>query len=149
MKESDLELGWISGVILTPLRIIPQDKGDVLHGMKASDPGFSGFGEAYFSTVHQGEMKGWKRHREMTLNLVVPVGAIRFVIHDTRTDSPTHGQTQSITLSRSNYQRRNLAPMLWMGFQGIAEDLNLLLNLANIPHDPLESYRCDLSCFSF
>ena len=30
--------------------------------MKAVDPGYAGFGEAYFSMVDRGAVKGWKRH---------------------------------------------------------------------------------------
>ena len=70
----------MDGVTLTPLKQITHPKGDIFHAMKASDDGFSGFGEAYFSTVNQGEVKGWKKHTEMTLNLVVVIGEIEFVV---------------------------------------------------------------------
>ena len=33
--------------------------------------------------------------------------------------------------------------MLWMGFQGCSKGLNMLLNVANIPHDPEESDNID------
>ena len=42
----------VEGVLLTPLKRIHHPKGDVFHGMKKSDAGFSGFGEAYFSTIN-------------------------------------------------------------------------------------------------
>jgi hypothetical protein len=29
--------------------------------------------------------------------------------------------------------------MLWVGFKGIANEDSMLLNIANIPHDPKES----------
>ena len=64
---------------LTPLRIIGVKGGDVLHAMKDTDDGFSGFGEAYFSSIEKGCIKGWKKHTNMTLNIVVPVGVIKFV----------------------------------------------------------------------
>ena len=47
----------IEGVLHTPLRIIPGDKGAVLRAMRRDDNGYNGFGEAYFSTVDQGEIK--------------------------------------------------------------------------------------------
>ena len=72
----------MDGVTLTPLKKITHPKGDIFHAMKASDDGFFGFGEAYFSTVNQGEVKGWKKHTEMTLNLVVVTGEIKFVVYD-------------------------------------------------------------------
>ena len=64
----------LDGVMITPLKIIQVPGGDVSHGMKISDPGFAGFGEVYFSNIEPGVVKAWKRHRKMTLNLVVTVG---------------------------------------------------------------------------
>ena len=39
----------------------------------------------YFGVnIESGVVKAWKRHRQMTLNLVVSVGVIRFVMFDDR-----------------------------------------------------------------
>lgn len=125
--------------VLTPLARIPTPKGDVLHALKAGETSFAGFGEAYFSTVNPGAIKGWKRHARMTLNLVVPVGRIAFVIHDDRPGSPVQGQFQRIEIGEHNYQRLTVPPGVWMAFQGLGQELNLLLNVASIPHDPNEA----------
>lgn len=134
----------INGCKLTPLRIISGEKGDVLHALKASDEGFSAFGEAYFSTVKNGETKGWKRHHHMTLNLVVPVGKIRFNLHDERSESTSFGVREEVTLSIENYQRLTIPPGVWVAFSGLADGPNLLLNIADLPHDPSESENRDL-----
>jgi dTDP-4-dehydrorhamnose 3,5-epimerase len=123
---------------LTPLRIIPGDKGDVMHALCCTDEGFVAFGEAYFSTVKEGENKGWKRHHRMTLNLVVSVGRIRFRLYDDRPASPTCGQFDEVELSPKNYQRLTVPPGVWLSFEGLANGLNLLLNIADIPYDPNE-----------
>ncbi len=128
----------IDGCKLTPLRILPSEKGAVMHAMHSTDEGFSAFGEAYFSTVKKGVTKGWKRHRRMTLNLVVPVGRIRFLLHDDRTESHTCGQTDEVELSPENYQRLTVPPGVWLAFEGMADGTNLLLNIADLPHDPTE-----------
>jgi dTDP-4-dehydrorhamnose 3,5-epimerase len=44
-----------------------------------------------------------------------------------------------LTLGTTNYQRLTLPPNLWFAFQGRSAGLNLMLNLASIPHDPDES----------
>jgi dTDP-4-dehydrorhamnose 3,5-epimerase len=137
-------MGTIAGVVLTPLRIIEGVSGDVLHALKASDDCFTGFGEAYFSSVLQGVVKGWKRHREMKLNIVVPFGEIQFVLFDDRADSTTFGCIQEIMLSRLNYQRLTVPPGVWMAFKGISMELNMLLNIASIPHDPAEAENLPL-----
>ena len=129
----------IAGIILTPLNIIAGSSGKVLHALKKSEPSYAGFGEAYFSTVQHQAAKGWKRHREMTLNIVVPYGAIRFVLFDDRENSATKGLIQEVILSPNNYQRLTVPPGIWMAFSGVAEHESILLNIASIPHDPAEA----------
>lgn len=128
-----------AGVLLTPLRKIPAPGGPVMHALKATDSGFAGFGEAYFSNIEQGAVKAWKRHLRMVSNLVVPAGRVRLQFIDARADSPDHGQHIDLTLGGDNYQRLTLPPGFWFGFQGIDAGLNLMLNLASIAHDPSEA----------
>ncbi len=127
------------GVLLTPVKIISNENGDVLHGLKSSEPAFSTFGEAYFSTIHHGKKKGWKMHTRMTLNIIVPVGEIGFVLYDDRQGSNTKGNCFEIALSRQNYFRLTVPPGIWMAFHGKGKGENLLLNIASIPHDPTEA----------
>ena len=131
----------IEGVLLTVLKKIHHPKGDLFHGMKKSDAGFSGFGEAYFSTINFEDIKPWKKHLEMTLNFVVPMGEIRFVIFDDREGSPTKNNFFDVTLGKNNYQRITIPPGVWVAFSGIDSEFNLLLNLANLEHDPAEVER--------
>ena len=125
----------IDGVIITPLDVIDTIGGDVLHGIKSTDQGYSTFGEAYFSQINQGAIKAWKRHKKMTLNLVVPVGKIRFVLFD---DRDNERDFQEVIISKDNYCRLTIPPMVWMGFQGLSSGASTLLNIADIEHDPLE-----------
>lgn len=138
----------IEGVTLTPLKIIGSDRGSVLHALKKGDPGYVDFGEAYFSTVNHGLVKGWKNHKRMTLNLAVPVGAIKFVMFDARPASPTRGKIQEVELSLKNYFRLTIPPGVWMAFQGVGEGTNLLINIADIKHDPAEGETLPLKNFT-
>ena len=130
-------------IILTPLKKIYNSKGDIFHGMKKSDKGFSGFGEVYFSTVNNNEIKGWKKHTKMTLNLVVVTGEIEFVVYDYDGDS-----FFNVKLSKKNYQRLTVKPNLWLAFRGLDNE-NMLLNLASIEHDPNESESMSLDSFNY
>ena len=123
----------MDGVILTPLKQINHQKGDIFHAMKRSDAGYDGFEEAYFSTINTGDIKGWKKHTKMTLNLIVPVGEIEFIVYDEDKE-----EFESIKLSQKNYQRLTVKPNVWMAFRGIGS-YNMLLNIASIEHDPEES----------
>ena len=133
----------MDGVVLTLLKQIHNPKGDIYHAMKKSDDGFDGFGEAYFSTIHQGDIKGWKKHTKMTLNLVVPVGEIEFVIYDENTK-----EFFSVKISQDNYQRLTVKPNLWMAFRGMQEN-SILLNLASIEHNPDEASNIEISKISY
>jgi len=128
----------IKDVLITPLSIINVEGGSVMHAMKDSDSGFSGFGEAYFSNIGSGCVKAWKRHKNMTLNIVVPEGEIIFVLFDDRGEN---GQFQEVILSKSNYHRLTIPPMIWVGFQGVYRDNSILLNIADIKHEPDEIDR--------
>lgn len=139
----------MDGVIFTPLKQIQHPKGNIYHALKASDEAFTGFGEAYFSFVHKGDVKGWKKHTRMNMNLIVPKGSIRFVLYDDRQGSATQEQFQSFTLcASSNYGRLSVSAGIWMAFQGIGDD-NMLLNLASIEHDPEEAQNTELEHFPF
>ena len=123
----------IDGLLFTALRQIKVEGGDVLHTLKASDEGFVGFGEVYFSFVKKEFVKGWKRHNRMTLNLVVPIGEVDFFVHDADL-----GVTKKITLGESNYGRLTIRPGLWVAFKGKCSGNNMVVNVGSIEHDPKE-----------
>lgn len=126
----------IQGVIITPLKQIPDERGGIMHMLKRSDPHFSGFGEIYFSVVNPGAIKAWKKHLQMTLNLAVIHGSARLVIHDDR-----DGKFQEIVLGPENYNLVTVPPGLWTGFVGVSNFPALLANCASMPHDPNEVVR--------
>lgn len=126
----------VEDLLFTPLKRIPGAGGEVRHAMKASDPGFAGFGEAYFSSVNPGAVNGWRRHGRMTLNLVVVLGEVRFVA----CDGAGEQRARHLTPDRGDaYGRLTVPPGLWLAFGGVGAGPNLLLNLASIEHDPTEA----------
>jgi len=137
----------IKGVLITKLDVIDTLGGNVMHAMKETSVGYSGFGEAYFSQVDKGAIKAWKRHKEMTLNLIVPVGEIRFVLFDDREVS--NNKFQEVVISKSNYCRLTVPPMIWMGFQGLSSGGSMLLNIADMEHDPQEVDKRGLEQIEF
>jgi len=134
---------------LTPLKIIEQAQGGVMHGIKASDHSFAGFGEAYFSTVNFGLIKGWKLHRKMTLNLVVPSGEIRFVVHSASENYTGRDVVPvlDVILGSTQYSRLTVPPGYWVAFEGVGRERNILLNVADIEHEPSEAINYPLDFF--
>ena len=72
----------MENVLISSLRKIPTQGGDIYHALKKSDNNFNGFGEAYFSNIDFDNIKAWKRHLKMTCNLIVPYGKVRFVFFE-------------------------------------------------------------------
>lgn len=133
----------IEGVVVSPLKQIVDERGKVMHMLRADAPGFPGFGEIYFSTVHPGAIKGWHIHKKMTLNYAVPHGLIKFVLYDDRAGSATQGELQELFLGPDNYCLVTVPPLVWNGFKGVGAEPAIVANCASIVHDSLEIDRRD------
>ena len=133
----------IDGVEIIPLRQIPDERGKVMHMLRADAPHFEEFGEIYFSVVEVGAIKAWHLHERMTINYAVPHGRIKLVVYDDREGSPTNGELEEIFLGEANYSLVTVPPFVWNGFKGIGEHAAIVANCATIPHDPGEIVRLD------
>jgi dTDP-4-dehydrorhamnose 3,5-epimerase len=133
----------IDGVVVHPLRQIPDERGRVMHMLRASDPHFKGFGEIYFSVVYPGAVKGWHLHTKMVLNYAVPHGRIKLVLYDLRQGSKTRGEIQELFLGPDHYCLVQVPVGVWNGFKGIGTEPALVANCATLEHDPAEIQRMD------
>ena len=133
----------IDGVLVHPLRQIPDERGKIMHMLRCDDPHFERFGEVYFSVVYPGVIKGWHLHREMSLNYAVVSGMIKLVLYDDRPDSSTRGELQELFIGDSNYVLVRIPPGVWNGFKGVGVGPAIVANCATLPHDPDEIVRMD------
>ena len=126
------------GIYKHKLEIIENPNGSIMHALRRNEKAFQGFGEIYFSNVNYKTIKAWKRHKRMTMNLVVPVGKVKFVFYD-----ECKKMFEEYNLGEKEYFRLTVDPLIWFGFQGMNEGKNLVMNIANIEHDPFEVERKD------
>ena len=131
----------IDGVVVKPLRRIPDERGFIMQMLRRDDPDFKEFGEIYFTTAYPGVIKAWHLHKEMTLNYAVIVGMIKLVLYDDRDGSPTRGGLQELFIGQENYQLVVIPPHVWNGCKAIGTQMSILANCATIPHDPTEMIR--------
>ena len=133
----------IQGVVIKPLKRIPDERGGVFHMLRNDDPEFKKFGEIYFSLIYPGAIKAWHLHQKMTLNYAVPVGMIKLVLYDPRDDSPTKGEMMELYVGEQNYYLIQIPVGVWNGFKGLGTTTALVANCATEPHDPEEIVRMD------
>lgn len=133
----------IEGVVVSQRRQIIDERGKIMHMLRADDPEFETFGEVYFSWVNPGAIKAWHLHAKMTLNYVCPYGLIKLVLFDDRKDSATGGELMELFLGPDNHNLVKVPPGVWNGFKGVAAYPSLVCNCATLPHDPDEIRRLD------
>lgn len=133
----------IEGVLIHPLRQIPDERGQVMHMLRNDDAHFEQFGEIYFSIVYPGVIKGWHLHKAMTLNYAVVSGMIKLVLYDDREGSPSRGELMELFVGESNYSLVKIPPGIWNGFKGVGMEPAIVANCATLPHDPQEIVRMD------
>ena len=133
----------IADIEIIPLRQIPDERGKIMHMLRADAPHFEAFGEIYFATAHPGVIKGWHVHKRQTQNYAVLQGMAKIVLYDPREDSPTYGEIQEVFMGEDNYVLLKIPPGIINGWKGVGMKTVLLANCATEPHDPTEIERID------
>jgi len=134
----------LNQIQVTNLAKIHTVGGDILHALKQGDIGFKSFGEAYFSWIHAGHVKAWKMHRSQTMNLVVPIGQVKFVFCDQSSNT-----FKVLEIGDDNYCRITVPRGIWFGFKGISPQASLIMNISSEVHDPEEVERKEESEIKF
>ena len=77
----------IDGVVVQPLRLIPDERGYLMEMLRSDDPVFERFGQSYVTAVYPGVVKGWHYHRKQTDHFVCVHGMAKVVLYDGREDT--------------------------------------------------------------
>jgi dTDP-4-dehydrorhamnose 3,5-epimerase len=135
----------IEGVTQTALKQIQDERGKIMHMLRATDSHFQQFGEIYFSWIYPGTVKAWHKHLEMTLNYVVPVGCVKVVLYDDRSASKTYKQMAEYFMSAENYYLLTIPSGIWYGLKTVGAQPAMIANCSTIPHNPKEIVRISSS----
>ena len=131
----------IHDIKITPLKIIPNEKGKVMHMLRKDSAVFSKFGEIYFSTVYFNSVKGWHLHKEATLNYACIKGEVKLVLFDDREGSPSKGKYQELLLNPKKYFLVTIPSNIWNGFKGLDKSESIVANCLTLPHNEKEMVR--------
>ena len=133
----------IHDIKITPLKIISDNRGKVMHMLRRDSSIFKSFGEIYFSTIFKNSIKAWHLHRDSTLNYACVKGNVKLVLFDDRKNSSSKGNFQEIVLSPKNYFLVTIPPNIWNGFKGIDEEESIIANCLDLPHNEKMMIRKD------
>ena len=134
----------IADIEITKLKQIMDERGKIMHMMRADNSIFKKFGEIYFSTVKPEFIKAWHLHKEATLNYACIKGKVKLVLFDDRKESKTLGEYQELILSPEDYFMVTIPPLVWNGFKGIDQEESIIANCMSIPHDEKEMIRKEI-----
>lgn len=126
----------IHQVNIKQLKMIPDERGRLMEIFRADDPFFQKFGMVYMTTVSFGVVKAWHHHKIQTDHFACLKGMIKLVLHDTRGDSPTKGQTNEFFIGEHNNMLVSIPPGVIHGFKGITEPESIIINIPTEPYNP-------------
>jgi dTDP-4-dehydrorhamnose 3,5-epimerase len=89
----------------------------------------------YTVTVRPGRVKGWVYHTKQADRIYTISGAIKYVIWDSRPDSPTHGMINEIFLSDRNRGILRIPPFTVHAVQNIGQVDAIFVNLPTLPYN--------------
>ena len=115
---------------INKLKKFDDERGSVLHGMKFNDKESFGIKEVYFSTVNYGFYKGWKKHHNMVLNLIVIEGKVLFYLADNE-----FTEFQEIIICKNDLKRITIMPNQWLSFTSLVRPSSKIMNIANLTNN--------------
>ncbi len=103
-------------MVLRPLRIVRNDRGEVRKSVRNDDGDFPGFGQVHVVTTLPGVIRAWFQHVHQTDQLAPVVGLTRLGLIDDRADSPTRGAVMDLLLDSETPAIVRIPPLVWHGF---------------------------------
>jgi len=127
----------IDGVSVKKLKPIPDERGRVMEMLRSDDESFQKFGQCYLTTAYPGVVKAWHYHQKQTDYFTCIAGMMKLVLHDSREDSPTHGEVNEFILGVHDPKLVVIPPGVMHGFKCISDTEAMVINC------PTECYNPD------
>lgn len=135
----------IEGVKVKILRVIPDNRGNLMEILRCDDEIFEKFGQVYMTTAKPGIVKAWHWHKLQTDSFTCVFGKIKLALYDARKDSPTYSQIQDFEISLENPLLVQIPPEVYHGFKCIGNEEAIVINTVTNPynHSNPDEYRVD------
>lgn len=126
----------IDGVVVVPLKLLPNARGRLMEITRQDDPYAIKFEQVYLTSTYPGVVKAWYRHHRQVDQLASISGLTRLALFDGRPDSPTYRLVQEIYLGELSPRLVRIPPGVWHGFQAVGTQEAFLLHLNSHGFDP-------------
>lgn len=130
----------IKDVQIKPLKLLSDDRGQLIEILRSDDDVFKEFGQCYLTMCNKGVAKAWHYHKNQTDNFVCISGKALVVLYDSRKDSPTFGQVLKFILEEPSNNSQpillQIPPMVIHGFTAIDCDKATILNIPDKLYNP-------------
>jgi dTDP-4-dehydrorhamnose 3,5-epimerase len=126
----------IAGVIVKPLRLIPDERGFLMEILRRDEPElFTKFGQVYVSATYPGAVKAWHYHKHQIDNFACVAGMVKLVLVDTREESATRGAVNEFFLGTQNPTLVQVPNLVYHGWKCISIEPSLVVNVTNEPYE--------------
>ena len=148
-----MEKKLIHGVVIKPLRVIPDERGRLMEILRCDDDVFEKFGQVYMTSAYPGVVKGWHYHRLQTDHFAVVKGMIKLVLWDGRDPalgygyegdpSPTANMVNEFFMGMHNPVLVKIPRMVMHGMKAVGEEEAIVINVPTMPyrHGDPDEYR--------
>jgi dTDP-4-dehydrorhamnose 3,5-epimerase len=135
----------IEGIVVKPLKVIPDERGYLMEMMRADDPFFQQFGQSYLTAVYPGVVKGWHYHELQTDHFVCVRGMAKVVLYDRREASTTRGEVNEFFMGEKNNILLVIPPGVLHGMKGVGTETALIINTPThtYVYDDPDEFRVD------
>ncbi len=123
----------IQGVKIKELKLLSDDRGQLMELLRSDDDLFKGFGQCYLTMCNKDAVKAWHYHKEQTDNFVCISGKALVVLYDSREDSPTFGNALKFIMEEPSEKSSSILlqipPGITHGFTALDSERAVILNI--------------------
>ena len=139
-ENINLSKGVIDSVKVTSLKTIPDERGCIYHGVKASELDYP-IAEVYFKKLYPDVINGWHVHETMSLSYITIIGVTKLVLADLRLGSKSCKKFMELYCGEGNHCRVEIPPGVANASQCVSSNFSLFVNTPNREHDPNLKYK--------
>ena len=120
----------IDGVKVVPLRQIVDERGKIMHMLKATDDAFHRLRRDLLLVRLAGNDQGLAHPHDDDRQQRRRLGQAKLVLYDLRDDSPTKGELQEMFFGEDNYVLVQIPPGIANGYKAYGDKLVIMANAA-------------------